>query len=278
MTRAILMSSVLLTGCLIVPASTTTTRRVRTENGAATFAKAREVTLTAEVSGATLYVQAKRIGECTQPLYEISEVSTTKHARLGGTSDPRGRAFGFLLAPITIPISAIITGLAVAADTGHTEEVTKAIGTKRFACSLEANQLTLAFALPSGAVVQQTTPRDGRIALAIPDSEPYQGAITVSAPSAPTQQVAYTLPKPAVTAARDTILACSAVHGVTGNVTAKLSIDSVGLTTRVWLSAGDATYNVCVAKGVSSLRFPEATRATTLSLPLTVPAATAATR
>jgi hypothetical protein len=277
MTRALLLCCALSTGCLIVPRSQTTSRRVGTEDGIATFAHAREVTLSARAEGTTLYVQATRIGECTQPVFEVSEVTTTKHARLGGASDPRARAFGFLLAPITIPISAIVTGLAVASDTGSTERVTRPLGTKRYACSLQANQLTVALTLPSGAILKETTPRDGHIALAIPDSEPYEGAITVSAPSAPTQQVSYVIPKPAVTAARDAILGCSEQHGVSGNLTAKLSIDEAGQATRVWLSTGDATFNVCVAKAVSSLRFPEATRATTLSLPLTVPAATTAT-
>jgi hypothetical protein len=271
------MFSILLTGCLIVPSSQTTTRRIGTENGIATFAKAREVTMSTQVSGTMLYVQAKRIGECTQPIIAISEISTTKHARLGGASDPRARAFGFLLAPITIPVSAIITGLAVASDTGHTERVSKPVATKRFACSLEANQLTVAVTMPSGAIVKQTTPRDGHLAIEIPDTEPYQGEITVSAPSAPSQKLAYTLPKPAVTAARDGILACSEQHHITGSVTAKLSINAEGQSTRVWLSAGDATFNVCVARAVSSLRFPEATRGSMLSMPLTVPVATAAT-
>lgn len=276
MTRAILLSTLLVTGCLIVPKSQTTTRRVGTEDGIATFAKPREVNITTEVRGTTLHVQATRIGECTQPVLEIREVTTEKHARLGGTSDPRGRAFGFLLAPITIPISAIITGFAVASDTGTTERVTAPIGVKRYACSLEANQLTVVFTLPSGATIQRTTSRDGRIELAIPANEPYQGAITVSAPTAPTQQVAYVTPKPAVTAARDAILTCAEQHRVTGNVTAKLTIDTEGLTRRVWLSAGDGMFNACVTTAVASLRFSEIVRSTTLSLPLSVPPATAA--
>lgn len=276
MTRAILLSSVLLTGCLIVPSTRTTTRRVGTEDGIATFARAREVTLSAEVRGQALHVQATRIGECTQPVMEIREVTTKKHAKLGGASDPRGRALGFLLAPITIPISAIITGLAVASDTGETEQATTQIGVKRYACSLEANQLTIAFTLPSGETVKRTTPRDGRIDLVIPDTEPYIGTITMSAPTARSQQIAYAMPKPAITAARDAILSCAEQSRITGNVTAKLRIDTEGSATRVWLSAGDTTFNRCVTTAVASLQFPETTRSTTLSLPLTVPSATAA--
>jgi hypothetical protein len=236
MTRALLLSATLLTGCLIVPSSQTTTRRVGTEDGIATFAKAREVTLASEVRGTTLYVQATRIGECTQPVLEIREITTKKHARLGGASDPRARALGFLFAPITIPISAIYTGLAVASDTGETERVTAPIGVKRYACSLEANQLTVAFTLPSGATIKRMTTRDGRIELEIPAYEPYQGAITVSAPSAPTQQVAYVTPKPAVTAARDAILACAEQHHVTGNLTAKPR--SIGASRPGWHRCG----------------------------------------
>ncbi len=278
MTRAILLCSVLLTGCLIVPSTQTTSRRVGTENGIATFAKAREVSLSTELHGQTLLVQATRIGECTQPVMEIREVTTKKHAKLGGASDPRGRALGFLLAPITIPISAIITGLAVASDTGETEQVTAQIGVKRYPCSLQANQLTISFTLPSGQIVKRTTPRDGRIELDIPGTEPYLGTIAISAPTAPTQTVAYAMPKPAITAARDAILSCAEQHRVTGNVTAKLSIDTAGQTNRVWLSAGDATFNTCVTTAVTSLRFPETMRSTTLSMPLTVPSAASTAR
>lgn len=276
MTRALLLSTLLLTGCLIVPSTRTTTRRVGTENGVATFAKAHEVTLSAEARGQTLLVQAKRIGECTQPVMEIREVTRSKHAKLGGASDPRARALGFLLAPITIPISAVITGLSVASDVAETEQVSTQIGIKRYACSLEANQLTISFTLPSGETVKRRTPRNGRIQLDIPDTEPYVGTITMTAPTAAPQQVAYAMPKPAITAARDAILSCAEQHGITGDVTAKLRIDTAGAMSRVWLSAGDTTFNRCVTTAVTSLQFPETTRSTTLTMPLTVPSATAA--
>jgi len=274
MTRALLLSSLLLTGCLIVPKTETTTRRVGTDNGNATFVKAREVVLASEVRGTTLHVQATRIGECTQPVFEIQEVTKSRHAALGGASDPRTRALGFVLAPVTIPISAIITGLVVAGESDQTERVEKQIGTKRFACSLEANQLTVAFKLPSGATIKRITSRDGKIDLEIPSDEPYEGAIAVSAPSAPELQVAYTTPKPAITAARDAILACAGQHRISGAVTAKLRIDTEGVTSRVWLSAGDQTFNACVTTALGPVRFPEVNRSTTLSMPLTVPSAT----
>jgi hypothetical protein len=270
MTRAaLLLPALLATGCLVVPATRTTTRQVGTEDGLATFAKAHEVQLETQVEGSRVFVKAKRIGECTAPVLAITETTHKKGARLGGASDPRAMVFGAVLAPITIPISALITGFAVAADDGTTTRDTKPVATKRYACSLEADQLRVTFTLPSGAHVSRTTTRDGRIVFDIPDTEAYSGVIALEAPMATSRQVAYSLPKPGITAAREAIVACASEHHVTGNVTVKLSIDNDGRATRVWLSRGDDAVSACVTRGLTDARFPDTTYDSTLSLPLT---------
>lgn len=269
MTRAALLLPVLLaTGCLVVPTTRTTTRQVGTEDGKATFAKAHEVQIETQIEGSRLFVQAKRIGECTQPVLAITETTRKKGARLGGASDPRAMVFGAVLAPITIPISALITGLAVAGDEGTTTRDSRPVATKRYACSLEADQLAVTLTLPSGARVTRTTSRDGHLAFDIPETEPYTGVIALGATLAATRSVAYSLPKPGITAARDAIVACAAEHHVTGNVTVKLSIDGGGRATRVWLSRGDDAVSACVSRGIGDARFPDTTYESTVSLPL----------
>ncbi len=269
MTRAAFLLPVLLaTGCLVVPTTRTTTRQIGTEDGKTTFSKAREVQLETQLEGARLFVAAKRIGECSQPVLAITETTREKGARLGGASDPRAMVFGAVLAPITIPISALITGFAVAADDPETTRDETPVATKRFACSLEADQLDVTFTLPSGARVTRTTSRDGRIAFDIPETEPYAGVIAVAATMATDRSIAYALPKPGITAARDAIVACAAEHHVTGNVTAKLSIDAEGRATHVWLSRGDDAVSACVTRGIADARFPDTTHDSTVSMPL----------
>ncbi len=276
MTRALLLLSVVCGGCLIVPATKTSRRQVSTEDGAPAFVASREVMLQAEMQERMLVVKAKRIGDCTRPVLAVDEITTEKHARLGGATDPRARAFGFLLAPITIPISALITGIAVAADTPVTSTATRPVGTKRFACSLEADKLIVRITLPSGYTAERTTGHDGRIELEIPENEPYAGTATVTAATAPAISFPYTVPKPAVAATRDALIGCAAEHGVSGNITAKLSISNTGRPTRLWVSAGDATFSVCVSKQLGSLRFPEDVRGGTVALPFVLPATTVA--
>jgi hypothetical protein len=270
MTRALLLPLVLTTGCLVVPTTRTTTRDVGTEDGAATFAKATDLQVTTRVESSTLHVQAKRVGECTQQVFAITETTRKKGARMGGATDPRARALGFLVAPVTIPISALITGLAVAADQGTTSRDTRAIAIKRFACTLEASHMTVGFVLPSGKRIERTTTRDGRIDLEIPATEPYEGTIAMTLPAQAAREVAYALPKPAVTAARDAITTCAAQHGISGDITAKLSIDGQGRATRVWLSRGDAALGACVSGQIRDARFPDLTHDTTLTVPLSV--------
>jgi hypothetical protein len=275
MTRAILLVSVMCGGCFIVPKTTTTRRQVGTEDGAATFVKSREVTLGAEMHERVLVVSAKRIGDCTQPVYAVDEITSEKHARLGGATDPRARAFGFILSPLTIPVSAIITGFAVAADTPKTSTTTRALGTKSFACSLEADKLTVRVTLPSGFVAERTTGVDGKVEVELPETEAYQGTATITAPTAPDLAFAYTMPKPAITTTRDAVIACASEHRVSGTVTAKLTINDSGRATRLWVSTGDSAFILCVSKQLGALRFPEHTRSSTLALPIELPTAAA---
>jgi hypothetical protein len=91
-------------GCLVVPATKTSTKPTGTELGAMTFTSVRETKLEATVNERTVHVHGTRIGECVQPVYAISEVTSQKKLAMGGASDPRARAFGFVFSPVTIPL------------------------------------------------------------------------------------------------------------------------------------------------------------------------------
>jgi hypothetical protein len=277
MTRALLLLTTLCGGCLIVPATKTSRKTVETAYGTPTFVQAREATLTASRDDRTVTVSAKRIGDCTRDVFAVEEVTQKKRMRLGGAQDPRARVFGIVVAPVTLPISAFITSFVVAADGGGTTtREQKPIGTQRIACSVEANELPVTLTLPSGTVVRGVTDIEGTATLEIPDAEPYEGTIAINAPGAGPAQLAYSLQKPAITASRDAITECAAQHGVGGTIKATLAISYSGRITRLWLSAGSAQFNACVSQRLANVQFPAAMRGSTVSLPLELPATTAA--
>jgi hypothetical protein len=214
---------------------------------------------------------AEERGECTRPVYAIHAVTTTKHAKLGGARDPRALAFGAILAPITIPVSALVTGVIIATDRGVTSHTTEHSATKQFACQRAAHGVVVTMALPSGARVQRTADADGRVDLEIPDAEPTEGVVHVSASGAAEQRLAYAVPRPPLGIARDAVTACSAQHHVEGRVTLKLTIGDRGLVKRMGLSAGDRELARCVAKQLTGVTFPLATRGNELSLPIDLP-------
>jgi hypothetical protein len=276
MTRALLFLSVLCSGCLVVPAKKVTTKPVADEFGSAKFAKTSKVELSARSRDGILLIHAIRHGECTRPVYKVTEVTTERKAAMGGAEDPRAMIFGALLAPVTIPLSAIYTGLVVAGDTAETSKNQKLIGTQHYQCSAEAEELAVTVTLPSGEAVAGFTNVHGDTEVSIPASEGYEGNVTLSAEHAEPTVVSYQLPKPAVRVAREAITACATKRGITGPIETKLSVNDSGRVVRVWMSLGDVELQRCVATSVADVVFPEKAWQRTVKLPVTVaPAPTA---
>lgn len=276
MTRALLLVSLLCGGCLIVPAKKSTSKAAGHEYGARKFVAARSIELTARANENAVLVHAIRQGECMREVRAVTETTTEKKAKLGGANDPRAAIFGLLLAPVTIPASALVTGLILASDTPVKTTTTRPLGTQRFACSEEAEHLAVQATLASGAVLYGVTDSRGDARIEIPATEPYSGSVTVAAQGAEPQQVAYSLPRPALVVAREAVQECGARGGVSGPVEVKLRISAKGFATRLWLSAGNADVNTCIAQRVSGVRFPEKTWERTIKMPVTVAAPAAA--
>ncbi len=276
MTRALLLLSLLCGGCLVVPAKKTMSRPAGEQLGAETFATARSVELTARNEEASVFVHAIRHGECTRPVFAVTEITSERKATFRGVEDPRGALFAFVLAPVTLPVSAIVTGLMLAGDDAVTTKQTRPIGTKRYACSEEAEHLAVQLTLPSGAVVYGTTDERGDVRIVVPTSEPYSGSVTVAAQGAESTQLAYALPRPAVMTARDAVQECAAASKVVGKLELKLTINERGFPTRLWLSAGNADVNTCVSQRVAGKQFPEKMWGRTIKMPVDVTAPAAA--
>lgn len=264
-------------GCLIVPSTKTTSKPLGIETGNVVKGPAIEVSLKTAAIADEITVTATRRQRCTRDLLAVSSVTTTRGARSGGARDPRARVFGVLLAPLTIPVSAIYTGLVVATSGRDTQRVTKLVRNETFECTSVAAELAVRLTLPSGAYVDGKTDADGKLALALPVTEPYRGTVIATAALAKPARVDYAQPVPPLRAVRDVVTACAAQHHVDGSIIVKLMIDAYGAVARTSHErapnpATDALVS-CVDAGLTSVRFAAQYRNTTLQLPFTLPSA-----
>jgi hypothetical protein len=220
-------------------------------------------------SRSDIRIRALATSECQRQVFAVTEVKKSKHAKLG-VDDPRGRALGLLVAPVTIPISAIITGFVLLNSDDSTTRRTRLLGTETYDCQQDAAGYALALEFPSGHVYRGRTDDSGVLAFAIPADEPYSGQVTVRGAHG-SAEVHYEQPRPPIAEARDALDHCAAAQQMAA-VTLKLTINDRGRAVRVWLSAGDEKLNQCVATKIAGLVFPTTMRNTTVVLPAAAPA------
>ena len=254
-------------GCLIVPTTRTTARSAGTVEGEMLEGPSRGLTLATTTQGAQISVHATVTRECRRQILAVTEITRTKHLKLGGAEDPRAQVFGLLLSPVTLPLSFLYSGAVVATDSGETERKTRLDHVVTSECIREAPAVDVELALPSGATVAGVTDAHGDVALQIPELEPYRGTATARAGGA-TTSIAYERPMPAVTYVRDAVRRCAAEHQVTGSLRVQLTVDAAGLPVRLELGAGDGAFAACVNTAVAKQRFPKAQRDATLVFPL----------
>ena len=270
--KTMIVLGVLCSGCLVVPKTTTTTKDLGTEQGEILYGEPNHVALRGELRGSTIRVHATAHRQCARSVVQRTEVRREKAASYRGNKDARLAFFAAVLAPITIPISAIGTGVAVLADgSGDVTTHTKLVRTDRYACTSPATRVPLVVRLPSGAHVPEVTNSHGIAVVRIPDSEPQAGIVTVTVPDTSARtEVSYTRAMPAITAVRETVMSCAAVHQVAGAVKVELGIDDDGRAVHIGLDAGDGLFAACVDNGVAKARFPAAHRGKRLVLPIEV--------
>lgn len=258
---------VLCSGCFVLPKTRTTTRVLGTETGDFTHGAVRKLALTAALRDDTIDVTAATERTCTRPIYRITEIKKEKHASYRGNRDARAGLFALVLAPITIPVTAIGTGVALLADgDGEATEVRTPLRTETLACTTAAADVAVEVVWPSGAIAVETTNADGIARVRIPDTEPYEGVVKIVAPAAQTE-LRYALAMPGVTAVRETVLACSVVHQIAGAVKVEVDVDVYGRAKSVGVDLDDKLFSRCVSDGVAKTRFSDAHRASKLVLP-----------
>ena len=254
----------LLTGCVVLPTTKTQTRNAGTESSALTYGRIKSVALQTGASRTDVRVRALATRECQRQIFAVTEIKKTKHARLG-VDDPRGRSLGIFLAPVTIPISAIITGIVLASSDESTTRVKKPLRTETTECSQDAGGYAVELAFPSGHTYRGKTDDNGVLVFAIPADEPYNGQVTVRGDQT-VSEVHYEQKVPPVTLARDAIETCLAQAKLDG-ATLRLTINENGRATHIWLSAGDAKMHACVGTKIFGVVFPRSMRNATVVLP-----------
>src|SRR5690242_1361303 len=123
MTRSLLrclpVLALVASGCVVLPTTRTTVRNAGTETSALTPGKVKQVSLQAAASRTDVRIRATSTRECHREVYAITETVTSTHAKMN-VDDPRLVALGVVVAPVTLPVSAIITGLIVASADDET--------------------------------------------------------------------------------------------------------------------------------------------------------------
>ncbi|HEY5949198.1 MAG TPA: hypothetical protein VIV40_27080 [Kofleriaceae bacterium] len=269
MTRSLLLLGVLCSGCVVLPATKTTTRNAGTEQSALTYGRVKGLSLQTGSSHTDIRVRALSQRECHRQIFAVTEIKKTKHARLG-VDDPRGRVLGLAFSPVTIPISAIITGLIVASSDDETSRITKPLRTETIECTKDAAGLALELEFPSGHIYRGKTDANGVLVFAIPRDEPYGGEVKVRGDNVATE-LHYEEVRPPVTTAREAVERCRLEHQVSG-VRLELVIDERGNAKRIRLSSGDDAFKACVSAKIAGVVFPSALRNATVVLPFEPPA------
>ncbi len=263
--KTLLLLASLSPGCLIVPTTKTTTTDLGKEIDIVHVAD-HDLEILGEANGGTITLQARRKRDCERRHLAVSRIVKTRHAKVGGTSDVRGKIFGALLAPVTIPVSAVVTGLVLAAGQPDAKRVTKIESVEKFSCTEVAADLPVRITLASGATRDLRTTAAGTLAFAIPDDEPYASTVIASAESV-SASVEYQRPLAPVSAVREATRTCAVKHGFTGALSVKITVGETGAATRVGLDAGGADLASCVTSAVAKLEFSSQHRSKSLVFP-----------
>lgn len=260
---------VLLCGCLVVPATRTTTRNLGMRDGQVYEDGDAGLEMKGEAKGGQIAIHATRLRDCHRDIYAVTEIHHEHHLKMGGAEDPRAQVLGAVLAPVTIPISALVSGLVVLNEDDDTSEKTRVDHTEKLRCTRPAEGLAIELVAPSGRVLRGKADANGIATIKVPLSEPYRGVALARAETA-SARITFERDKPAVTAVRDAALECATTQRRTGAVRVVIIVDARGAATDLRI-AGDNSFAACVSTAIAGVTFPPAQRASTVVLPLDLP-------
>ena len=259
----------LVTGCFVVPATSTTTKSLGTERSQQRMGVARGLSLATAADHGNVIVTVLRKRDCHREVSEVIEVIEHRRLKMGGVEDPRGAVFGLLLSPVTLPISFLISGISVAANPSNRYEKRKVVGVETSQCTEPASRVPVEVTLASGTSFTRTTNFDGTVAFLLPAGEPYQGVIVARA-EMETTQLKYRRKPPAVTTVREAVTSCAQQAAFTGKIEVRVAVNPTGMPTKVDLDHADTALTTCITTRIAEARFPEEQRNTTLVLPFSL--------
>jgi hypothetical protein len=263
--KPLLIALALCAGCLVLPKTTTTATKVGTEQGELVRGAVTHVSVRAVAHDGAVVIRATETRACARPVVNVYEVREQHGARYESPNDARVKLLAAVVAPVTLPATAIYTALVSWGD--DVKRVTAVDHVEQLACDTDAAAHPIDLQLASGAPARVVTDNEGRASYAIPASEPYDGTIAVR-----DQVVEYHRPVPAVAAARDAVLACGEKYSVHGAVHMTADLDERGLVTQLHLDTGGPDFSECVAARLVGKRFPHA--GAQLVWPLVLPGGT----
>jgi hypothetical protein len=175
---------VLLSGCVVVPSTHKTSRHVALEPSLQVRkGLARGLALETRAERGGVVVSAIRTRDCHRDVFDVIEVTEKRGLRMGGVEDPRGRAFGVILAPVTVPISALISGISVVLDGEDRQLVRAPHHVETTLCKEPAGNIAIDVELASGTHFTGHTDERGMLVFTIPKTEPARGVVIARAES-----------------------------------------------------------------------------------------------
>lgn len=260
----------MLTGCFVVPAKSTTTRNLGVERSSfINMGLARGLTLTTTADHANVIVTAIRKRDCKREVNQVIEVTEDRHLHWSGVDDPRAGLFALALAPVTVPISFIVSGISVAADSGSVYQKRKVIGVETSQCTEPAARVPVDITFASGNVITRYTGVDGTLSFTLPAGEPYEGVIQAKA-EMEVSELKYRRKMPAVTTLRVAVTSCAQQAAYAGPLEVRLAVNADGFPSKIVLDHGGDALTTCIADRIEGHQFPEGQRDQTLVLPFSL--------
>lgn len=149
--------------CMVLPKTERKPLQSRVERGEGTVEDYGLRVQSAEWSGRAIAVRVAHRRACTYAAREITEQRVTRGARLWmpGGGDDAGSIFLLVFSIYTVPISAVVTGVAVAAHKDRTETRVKELPAERVACDAPAGGHSVWLAVLDRPIVRAVTDAQG---------------------------------------------------------------------------------------------------------------------
>jgi hypothetical protein len=180
---ASLAAAVALAGCFVVVPRTDTHTYVESHEIVPHRAPAGPLAFTFRASATRLAIVGQYAATCRDDVHEVSVQRTHTHARFAAELDGGGQslAVAIIIAPITIPITALYTVIVVAASNDAEVRADETHPGAPYPCAFPAAALALELATPDGIFAHGVTDAQGAVELPLDSGVPPGTFVRVTA-------------------------------------------------------------------------------------------------